>query len=56
MDSSDRFVVVTASSRVAPFDLKVWVYEPPKVRMSAASQICSNSDFQGSGLFKEARG
>jgi hypothetical protein len=38
MDSSGRFVVVTASSGAAPFDLKLWVYEPPKV--SAASQIC----------------
>ncbi len=38
MDSSDRLVVVTASSGAAPFDLKVWVYEPPKV--SAASRIC----------------
>ncbi len=35
MDSSDRLVVVTASLGAAPFDLKVWVYEPPKV--SAAS-------------------
>ena len=31
MDSGDRFVVVTASSGATPFDLKVWVYEPPKV-------------------------
>ena|SRR5258708_21263127 len=38
MDSSDRLVVVTASLHAAPFDIKVWVYEPPKV--SAASRIC----------------
>lgn len=56
MDSSGRFVVVTASSGAAPFDLKLWVYEPPKV--SPVSRICDilNPTFQGSGLFEEVAG
>lgn len=53
MDPSDRFFVVTASSGATPFDLKVWVYEPPKV--SAASRICDilTPTLQDSGLFEE---
>lgn len=37
IDSSNRCVVVTASSYKAPFDLKMWVYEPPKVGVAVAN-------------------
>jgi len=36
IDSSDRCIVVTASSYKAPFDLKIWVYQPPKAGAAAA--------------------
>lgn len=57
IDSSDRCVVVTASSNEIPFDLKIWVYQPAKVGVVGIEPgIYFEFDFQDSSLFKRVAG
>jgi hypothetical protein len=46
VDASGRHVIVTASSGDAPYDLKIWSYQPPKVCICGSSRdiLILNSD------------